>query len=382
MKISTYAVIAAATLVSAMTPGAARAQDDRLSIHGSANIGYGKTDGLPYFGLNQDGTSDYRAVALQFGYKASDKDRFVTQLLHRKFGTSPLSAITPDIEPIWAFYEHRFDNGVTLKAGRNPLPRGLFNEVRFIGTLLPFYRVGNAVYGETLENIDGLVLRKPFQLASGWSLDSYLFGGGYDLKAQIPTSTGNTVIRIRNENSIGAQLWLNTPVKGVRVGSFVQSYKSTPSASLPEAERPNRTLTAMYSGEAVFSKAFARGELTTFNSDGSSYVKFSSYYVQGGITPTEQWTLAAEYDAGTNNISFAPAPIPNLDLPLNQELSVGVTYKPSPSVAFKLEAHKVEGYSFDRPVPSVIAPTSLPPVATLAPKSKAYFALASVAFSF
>lgn len=381
MKLTYYAVIAA-TLTAAMTPGAARAQDDRLSVHGSANIAYGKTDGLPYFGLNQDGTSDYRAVALQFGYKVSDNDRVVTQLLHRKFGTSPLGAITPDIEPIWAFYEHRFDNGVSVKAGRNPLPRGLFNEVRFIGTLLPFYRVGNAVYGETLENIDGVVVRKPFQLGSGWSLDSYVFGGGYDLKAQIPTSTGNSVIKIRNENSIGAQLWLNLPVKGVRVGTFLQSYKSTPSADLPEDQRPNRTLTALYSAEGVFAKAFVRGELTTFDATGNSYVKFKSYYAQAGVTPTEQLTFAVEYDGGTNNISFAPAPIPNLDLPLNKELALGVTYKPSASVAFKLEGHKVEGYSFDRPVPSVIPPTAPPLVAKLAPASKGYFGLLSVAFSF
>jgi hypothetical protein len=382
MQFRSLAVLAVASTIVALTPGAARAQDDRLSIHGSANIGYGKTDGLPYFGLNQDGTSDYRAVALQFGYKVSDNDRVVTQLLHRKFGTSPLNAITPDIEPIWAFVEHRFDNGFTVKAGRNPLPRGLFNEVRFIGTLLPFYRVGNAVYGETLENIDGVVVRKPFQLGGGWSLDSYLFGGGYDLKAQIPTSTGNAVIKIRNENSIGAQLWLSTPIKGVRVGSFVQSYKSTPSAALPEAQRPSRTVTALYSAEGVFSKAFVRGELTTFDGKDNSYVKFKSYYAQAGITPTEKVTLAVEYDGGNNNISFAPAPLPNLDLPLNKEFALGVTYKPSASVAFKLEGHKVDGYSFDRPVPSVIAPTAPPFVATLAPTSKGYFGLMSVAFSF
>jgi hypothetical protein len=48
-------------------PAVAGAQDDKLTIHGSINMGYGKTDGLPYFGLNEDGTSDYRAIALQFG---------------------------------------------------------------------------------------------------------------------------------------------------------------------------------------------------------------------------------------------------------------------------------------------------------------------------
>jgi hypothetical protein len=382
MTISKMARVSACIAL-VLTPLAAHAQDDKLSIHGSANIGYGKTDGLPYFGMTQDGTSAYRALALQFGYKISDKDRVVTQLLHRKFGNSPLAAITPDIEPIWAFYEHRFDNGVTLKAGRNPLPRGIFNEVRFIGTLLPLFRVGNAVYGETLEYIDGVVLRKPFELGGDWKLDSYVFGGGYDIKAQIPTSSGVSVINLRNENSYGGQLWLNTPIDGVRVGAFLNNYQGTPNASLPEAQRQKRTTTMMYSADAVFSKAFARGELTTFKqSEAPNFVDFTSYYVQAGITPTERFTFVSEYNAGTNVVRFSGTPIADLDLPLNKDLAFGVVFKPNAQVAFKLEGHKVEGYQFDRPVPSIIPPTAPPFTARLAPASKAYFALASVAFSF
>lgn len=376
------AALVLATLFASQTAAAQEALGDRLSIHGSANIGYGKTDGLPYFGMTKDGTSDYRSLALQFGYKIDDKNRVVTQLLHRNFGESPTKAITPVIEPIWAFYEHKFDGGVTLKAGRNPLPRGLFNEIRFIGTLLPFYRVGNSVYGETLEYIDGVVIRKPFDIGSGWSLDSYVFAGGYDLKYQIPLSSGTVVGKIRNENSIGTQLWLKTPVKGVKFGTFVQSYQGTPNVTLPKDKRPSRTITAMYSADATFDKAFARAEYATFQAKAPGYLNFRSYYVQAGITPTEKWTIAGEYDGGNNNLSFAPAPIPNLDLPLNQDVGFGITFKPSTQVAFKFEGHQVNGYAFDSRVPSVIPPTRPPLVMTLAPKSKSNYALLSVAFAF
>lgn len=371
-----------ACAVVALSPAVATAQDDKLSIHGSANLGYGKSDKLPISGITQDGTSDYRILALQFGYRISDKERVVTQLLHRRIGSSPLNTITPAIEPVWAFYERRFDNGVKFKVGRNPLPRGIFNEIRYIGTLLPTFRVGNAVYGETLEFVDGVVLSKPFELGGDWKLDATVFGGGYDIKAQLPSSTGVTVINSRNENSFGSQVWLNTPVDGVRVGVFYNNYQGTPSATLPEAQRPHRTTSMMYSAEAVFSKVFARSELTTFKqTKAPSFVDFTSYYVQGGITPTEKLTFVGEYGAGTNVIRFG-APVPDLDLPLNQDLTIGVAYKPSAQVAFKLEGHKVEGYGFDRPVPSVIPPTAQPFVARLAPKSQTYFALASVAFSF
>ncbi len=372
----------AVVLAMALTPLTLSAQDDKLTIHGAANIGYGKTDGVPYFGMTKDGTSDYRALTLQFGYKLDDKSRVVMQLLHRNNGNSPLKTVQPVIEPIWAFYEHKFDNGYTVKAGRNPLPRGLFNEVRFIGTLLPFYRVGNNVYGETLEYIDGVVVGKAFDLGSGWKIDSYLFGGGYDLRYQVPTATGTAVGKIRNEHSVGTQLWLKTPIKGVKLGTFVQSYQQTPYATLPEATRPNRTLTAMYSADAVFSKAFARGEFATFSNKAPSYLKLNAYYLQAGITPDDHWTIAAEYDNGYNDISFKPAPIPNLHLPMNEDLFGGVTYKASAGVAFKFEAHQVQGYAFDTPVASIIAPTRPPLVATLAPKTKVVYGLLSVAFSF
>ncbi|MDE3054964.1 MAG: hypothetical protein KGJ70_13830, partial [Gemmatimonadota bacterium] len=70
-------------------PAVVRAQDftDRFSFHGSLVWGYGKSDGLPVFGVNKDGTTDYRALALQFRYAVTPNDEFVTQLLSRALGT-------------------------------------------------------------------------------------------------------------------------------------------------------------------------------------------------------------------------------------------------------------------------------------------------------
>ncbi len=122
--------------------------------------------------------------------------------------------------------------------------------------------------------------------------------------------------------------------------------------------------------------------MTTFKSKQPSFVDFQSYYVQGGVMPTDKITLAVEYGSGRNIVDFAPAPIADLSLPLNNDLAFGVTFKTSAQVAFKLEGHAVEGYQFDAPVASVIPPTAPPLVARLAPKSKTYYGLLSVAFSF
>ena len=381
MQLRKYAVIATALAGIAMTPGAARAQDDRLTVHGSINIGYGKTDGLPYFGMTKDGTSEQRAVALQFGYKLGDKDRLVTQFLHRKFGRSPLNQVEPDFFPVWAFYEHKFDNGVGVKLGRTPLPRGIYNEVRFIGTLLPFYRTGSVVYGETLENLDGVVVSKTFNVGA-FKIESHAFGGGFDLKYQVPSATGNAVGNSRQENTIGAQAWLTTPIPGVRLGGFVSSFASVPRLTIPKAQRPGRTTSAMYSLDASYEQGFVRGEWTTFDGKGpTSRTNFDAYYVQGGFRPTERFLIAAEYNFG-NNRAMLPAPIPAIDIPITKDVGIGFTFKPSASVALKLEGHRNEGYQFDVPVPTVIPPTAPPLVAKLAPASKAFYGIASIAVAF
>ncbi len=377
---SPVALAAGTALVLSFIAPALHAQDDRFSFHGSVNAAVAKSDGLGVFGINKDGTSDYRAVAMLFGYKVSDNGRVATQLLHRRIGTSPLSASEPAVGAVWAFYEHRFENGTAVKLGRNPLPRGIFNEVRFIGTLLPFYRVGTTVYGETLEYIDGIVASRTFELGDAWRLESAAFGGGFDIRAVLASSTGSQVIRLRAENSAGTQLWLHTPIDGVRLGAFVNNYQQTPRASLPEASRPSRTTTTLFSLDAVRSQGFARAEYTAFRTGGNT--GYEGWYALAGVKPHEQLTLAVEYSTANNRVGL-PAPAEPITVPVSKDLGVGFAWAVNPGLVFKLEGHRQEGYAFDTAVPTVVPPTSGPPFrATLAPASKAFYGLASVAVSF
>lgn len=382
MKLRTFRHLSAALTLLAV-PTLLSAQDDRLSIHGSINAAYGKTDGLPYFGFNKDGTTDYRTVTLLFGYKIGDRDRMVVQLINRRLGTSPLNDEFPDMQPVWAFYEHKFGNGVSAKIGRSPIPRGLFNEIRYIGTLLPLYRVGGAgVYGETFEYIDGAVLAKKFDLGADWGLESSVFAGGSTFRGTLATATGVTVVNQREESAVGTQVWLQTPIQGVKFGGFVSSYQPTPAAALPASQRPNRTLAYLWSAEANFDKVFFRSEYQGISSAAPNYAELRGWYVHGGVKPRPELSLTAEYGGLNTNLRF-PAPITNeINLPASRELILGAAWHASAQVAFKLEGHRTEGYNFDSPVPNVIPPTGAPFVARLAAPSKANILVASVAVSF
>jgi hypothetical protein len=366
------------TLLSGAAPAAAQDWVEKLSIHGSLNAGAGKSDGLGVLGINKDGTTDYRAVALQVGYKLGDNSRVVVQLLHRALGTSPLKAIEPTLAPVWAFYEHRVGN-TTVKLGRNPLPRGLFNEVRFIGTLLPFYRVGSSVYGETLENIDGIVVGHRFDLSGGWGLEATAFGGGFGIKATLPGANGVSVLQLREEETVGGQIWLRTPIEGLRFGAFAASYQPTPSHTLPE--KPDRQLTTLFSVDGDFARGFARGEYTRFTNPDTPKPVYSAYYLQGGIKVTEKFTIATEYNTAHTYVTL-PQPFPAVNLHAIEDIAGGINYAPAANVKFKFELHRQQGYNFDSPVPTFVPPTRPPLVMGLAPRSRSNYAIASVAVSF
>src|SRR5205085_12405810 len=107
-----------------------------------------------------------------------------------------------------------------LKVGKVQIPLGIYNEVRDVGTVLPFYRPSFNFYGEgafTSETVDGIVVSHNFFNDSAWSVDADAYFGGWDL---IETDfASNVSSRARVENTVGTQIWLNTPINGLRLGT-------------------------------------------------------------------------------------------------------------------------------------------------------------------
>jgi hypothetical protein len=368
--------IAVLTSTLAVTPVLAQQSLDNFTFHGSLTAAYAKSDGLGVFGIPKDGTFDYRALALQFGYKFDANDRVVVQLLHRAVGKSPLQPLMPELYPVYAFYERKAA-GFTIKLGRNPLPRGIFNEVRFIGTLLPLFRV--AINQETLENIDGVTVARSFELGKNWGLDATVVGGQSDIKYFIPQATAAIVGKTRAENSLGAQVWLRTPLKGLRLGGFANRFDVRAEGAVPPSPPQFMQLLSV---DGDFSKGFVRAEFQKITAGrDAKRSSYANWYAQAGVKPTEQFTLLAEFNQFKTLLQF-PAPLAALDLNLQNDIAVAVNFAPSSNVKYKFELHSTDGYSFDTQVPTVIPPTKPPFVMTPAPRSKAVYGILSISVSF
>ena len=75
-------------------------------------------------GIPNDGTFDYRRVALLFRFKATPNDAFVVQLANRRLGESLINDFTPEVQLDWAFYERRLGDNGTLRIGKAPTRDG------------------------------------------------------------------------------------------------------------------------------------------------------------------------------------------------------------------------------------------------------------------
>jgi hypothetical protein len=392
-------LIAAGTLLAAAaSPALAQDLGERLQVHGSLNAAYAQSDSLPSFGIPKTGTTNYRAFVLQFRYQLSDDDAIVTQFLNRRLGTSPLQAANPDVQVNWAYWQRKHGDW-TLRVGRNPMPRGFFNETRFIGTVLPLFRTGASVYGETLETIDGLVVSRRADLGAGFNLEAHAFGGGSRINVLFPSGTTVSVVDSRLEKFFGGQVFVTTPVPGTRLGGFVGSYEIG-------NVNPYRQNTYLLSAEAVYDRAYIRAEGTRFTTakstiEGRSYseqqasrVDYLAGYVHAGVKLLPTVTLISELNSARTRIFLPEIPVPGVGptrfpdaAQADRDLAIGASWAITPTTIVKLEGHEARGYNYDVPVigvnPTFIGvPPALRPATLINPWRRNRYVIASLAVSF
>ncbi|HEV8578297.1 MAG TPA: hypothetical protein VGX68_04385 [Thermoanaerobaculia bacterium] len=308
----------------------------KVTFHGYLTQAYARSDGHNFLGITEDGTADYRTAALQVRADIRKNDAFVVQFSHERLGESGAQEIKDDVELDWIFYEHRFGDSA-VKVGRVQIPFGIYNEVRDVGTLLPFYRPSNNFYGEAAyssETVDGVVLSHSFRLGD-WGLDADLHYGDWKFVSR-DFFTGKFVSNDVND-SIGAELWLDTPISGLRFGAGGMRY------DIDFAGVESKWDVYHVSVAGDFDRFAVHSEYKDVNIGSGFHVLFD--YIHLGVNLTDKVTLNAQQDRfftklrGTSKVEA------------DKDRAVGVNYAFNPSLILKTEHHWDEGRFWLEDVP-------------------------------
>jgi hypothetical protein len=274
-------------------PTAARAQLENLTVHGYLTQGFAKATDAPLFGIPPAVTTDYRALALQVGYATSRTTALVLPRTPRRLGSSRSQAAEPHDALDWGFIQARWQ-GVNIRVGKVPMNRGLFNEIRDVGTLFPFFRASQAFYSEGVETMDGVSVGRTVNLgASGFSVDASMYGGQFGIVIEIATQNGLELINSTVTRALGAQLQLRTPVTGLRLNTDYIAL-----GQIDSGDSNFRLWTA--SADYAQDRYFVRGEYeivrTSDRPTGAATSGYRAWYVQGGVGITDQLWANGQYE--------------------------------------------------------------------------------------
>ncbi len=309
----------------------------QITFHGYLTQAYAKSDNGQILGIPEKGTADYRKAALQLRADLTSNDTFALQFAHERFGESVIQSFHSDVELDWLFYEHRWDDS-SVKIGKVLIPFGIYNEVRDVGTLLPFYRPSANFYGEgafTSETVDGIVLSHRFALGGPWQLASDVHYGNWEYINRSATFTKNKV-----RDSIGVELWLTTPIPGLRIGAGGIRYDVLP----PEGRRWK---TYHISAEGEFGRVVTHVEYKNIDFGTGTY---EGGYGHLGFKVTDKITVNVQRDFANLNINFFRKG------DFDDETALGVNYAIRPDLVVKLEHHWNQGYTAEVPTQNFFAP--------------------------
>jgi hypothetical protein len=331
--------LAYAGIMLAVVASAATAQEpDKLAIHGYLTQAYAIADTGSYLGIPSKGTTNYRTAALQFRYAPSAVDNITIQVSHRRLGDDATAVGEAPVQLDWAFYGRRFGN-FDVKVGRSPIPAGIYNELRDVGVALPLYRAPYNFYQEgsfTSETVDGVVAGYQTPGLSGWGLETSLYAGGWDMTERFVDAGSNILVQqVRVERALGGQLWLRTPIKGVRVGGGASRSVSPANAILPGTWKEWHGSLDARMGRVTLQSEYKSTETPDIDHD--------AWYVYGGVRVFRNLTLHAQAD-------MADLTLQGAKFDFNDDYAAGASWAFSPSLVLKLEGHHVPAtYRTDAP---------------------------------
>lgn len=310
---------------------------DRLSVHGHLTQAFGMSEQHQVLGIPEKGTADYRAAALQFRFAATDDDHFVIQFSHERFGRSPAVPGDADLDLDWVFYERRFGPATSVRVGKVAIPFGIYNEIRDVGTLLPFYRAPAGLYTErsfTNESVDGIVATHTIGYASPWGVQLDAFFGEWEV-------TNQDGVQADARNAVGGRAWLLTPIEGVRVGGGARRY--TYDANDPASD-PSTVWGWHASLDANTGRLLLRSEYAEEHFAPASDGRVRTLYGQLGVRVTDRLLLVGQAERQDFRIDVAgPFPL-SADREFERDVAVGARFAILPGLVIKGEHHWYRGF--------------------------------------
>lgn len=298
----------------------------KVSFHGYVNQAFAVSEDHQIFGIPTNGTTDYRDLALQFRYDQDRKNSVVVQFRHERLGELRRD---DNIQLDWAFYQHNFSDRLSLKAGRVPLPLGIFNEAGGAATTSPFFRPPHEFYDRhyTSKTVEGVLTSVSLGKPGGWSFDIDGYFGQWVL------DQWEREERADAKNAWGGQIWANTPWSGVRIGGG--AYRC-------DVERGPGYETDYLALHASIDADFDRWRLATevFTGNLGTYGRYRAWYGQVGFDVTPRISLHARSTVARVQV---PSNGHNLKAPISDDLGLAVNYAIHPSLLLKVEGHTNEG---------------------------------------
>jgi hypothetical protein len=305
----------------------------KVSFHGYLSQAYAFSDGNQILGITEDGTADYRTAALQIRAELSEKDTFAVQFSHERNGQSPSQRVREDVDLDWIFYQRQLGNSA-VKVGRVPVPFGVFNEVRDVGTVLPFFRPARVFYAEgsyVPEAVDGVLLSHGRELGA-WHLDGDVYYGDWE------THDGRQEL-IKVSDTLGAQLFLDTPVNGLRLGVGALRFESTATTTTPRS----RWRSVHASLQAAFDRVEGEVEYRDVTAEpvaGGKLYDVQMGYAHLGVRLTDKLVLHGQWEVFDIAIGF----LGGRKVDFDDDKALGLAFKFRPDLVLKAEHHWNDGY--------------------------------------
>ena len=332
---------------------------ERFSLHGFISLGYGDLDpsapGLrtgdeAILGIEEDGSFPYGNAALHLRFDPTNRRHsFILQLAVSDLGDSPVDNVGGEIELDWLLYQLQIAPNTRLRLGRQPVAAGIFNEVRDVGVVLPFFRPSFTFYREGSffsETIDGVGISHRFWPESSWSLEADAYYGEFDVLEQ-GVGVNQTVSEVEATDAVGGQLWLSTPHPGIRLGLGALQWDIGEESAF---SRDPATWKSWYASlEIELDHFVARAELRNaevdliHNDTGLPLLAdLDFYYWQLGWLPTDKLGLYVQpeyFDVFQLSELFVDGSSSFRD---RRDLGYGVRYGFRPDLVLKAEYHAVE----------------------------------------